>query len=110
MLSILDTMRNDIYASLVSSDNTTIQEAPVVDSLIKESPVDDLPAPSTDVPCSFVTDVTTPVHRSRLQTVVTDYRTMVVRWSCRNRRLSYDLDSNMLPSLMTYRKAIVCDC
>ena len=36
---------------------------------------------------------------------------MVVRWSCNNRRLAYDLDSKMLRSLKTCRKAIVvCDC
>ena len=36
---------------------------------------------------------------------------IVVRWSCNNRRLAYDLDSKMLRSLKTCRKAIVaCDC
>ena len=43
--------------------------------------------------------------------IVTDYRMMVIRWSCRNLRLSYDLDSDMLRSLKACRKAIVvCDC
>ena len=45
------------------------------------------------------------------RTMVAAYRTMVVRWSCNNRRLAYDLDSKMLRSLKTSRKAIVvCDC
>ena len=43
--------------------------------------------------------------------IVAYYRTIVVRWSCNNRRLAYDLDSKMLRSLKTCRKAIVvCDC
>ena len=50
------------------------------------------------------------ISRGRSQKVA-DYRTMVVRWSCNNRRLVYDLDSKMLRSLKTCRKAIVvCDC
>ena len=50
------------------------------------------------------------ISRGRWQ-IVADYRTIVVRWSCNNRRLAYDLDSKMLRSLKTCRKAIVvCDC
>ena len=50
------------------------------------------------------------ISRGRSQ-IVADYHTMVVRWSCNNRRLAYDLDSKMLRSLKTCRKAIVvCDC
>ena len=50
------------------------------------------------------------ISRGRSQ-IVADYRTMVVRWSCNNRRLAYDLDSKMLRSLKTCRKAIVvCEC
>ena len=50
------------------------------------------------------------ISRGRSQ-IVADYRTMVVRWSCNNRRLAYDLDSKILRSLKTCRKAIVvCDC
>ena len=69
MFSILDTMRDEIYASSVSSNNTTIQESPVADLLIKESPVDKLPVPSIDVPRSSVSEVTpvrslTPANRN----------------------------------------------
>ena len=35
------------------------------------------------------------ISRDRSQ-IVADYRTMVVRWLCNNRRLAYDLDSKML--------------
>ena len=50
------------------------------------------------------------ISRDRSQ-IVAEYRTMVVRLSCNNRRLAYDLDSKMLRSLKTCRKAIVvCDC
>ena len=49
------------------------------------------------------------ISRRRSQ-IVTDYRTMVVQWSCSNRRLPCDLDSKILRSLTTYRKAIVVWC
>ena len=50
------------------------------------------------------------ISRGRSQ-IVANYRTIVVRWSCNNRRLAYDLDSKMLRSWKTCRKAIVvCDC
>ena len=70
MRSLIDSLMDQIYASSVSSDNTTTQESPVADLTIKESPVDNLPAPSTDdVPNSSFADVTpvrslTPANRS----------------------------------------------
>ena len=47
------------------------------------------------------------ISRGRSQIVV-DYHTMVVRWSCNNRRLTYDLDSKMLRSMNCGKNH--CDC
>ena len=59
-------------------------------------------------------------HDHRRRTMVSDDKSWqiadsqtIVKWSCKNLRLSYiyDLDSNMLRSLKTYHKAILAsDC
>ena len=68
--SLLESMRDEIYTSSVSSDNTMTHESPVTELVIEESPVDDLPTPSSDeVPSSSFADVKpvrslTPANRS----------------------------------------------